>query len=306
MGKKTEITWCDHTFNPWWGCLRVSPGCEHCYAETQTKRWGHQLWGPEQTTPRRFFGDKHWNEPLHWNAAAPDLDHRPRVFCASMADVFEDRRDLDEPRARLWRLIEATPNLDWLLLTKRPENMRTLVPESWRGGWPPNIWAGTTTENQEYANLRLRHLAQLRALVSVLFVSAEPLLGPVSLDLVGAADVGHGFQMGVNYLDQEYCHIDWVITGGESGPRGRWIVRRHCPHGCVAASGIPYDGDTCNGTGWVPTEEGLAWVRSLRDQCRAHGVAFFHKQWGGPTHASGGRLLDGRIWADFPRVAVAA
>src|SRR5512138_1944819 len=102
--KDSKIAWTDHTFNPWWGCVRVSEGCVNCYAETFAKRTGNDVWGVNK--PRRFFGEKHWAEPLKWNTEAEQKDGRTFVFCASMADVFEDRRDLDEPRERLWKLIE--------------------------------------------------------------------------------------------------------------------------------------------------------------------------------------------------------
>src|SRR5262249_26019968 len=132
MGKQTAIDWCNHTFNPWWGCdeARVpdgsmSPECVYCYARTFAKRVGHDIWGAD--APRRSFGDKLWVEPEKWNGDAALSGERRRVFCASMADVFEDRPDLDPHRARLWALIERTPHLDWLLLTKRPENAPRMV-----------------------------------------------------------------------------------------------------------------------------------------------------------------------------------
>lgn len=117
MGADSKIQWTHHTFNPWWGCARVSPGCEHCYAERDAARWGTK-WGVN--AERRFFGDKHWAEPLKWNRAAGKARETRRVFCASMADVFEDREDLAPHRARLYKLIESTPCLVWQLLTKRP------------------------------------------------------------------------------------------------------------------------------------------------------------------------------------------
>ncbi|HEX4264577.1 MAG TPA: DUF5131 family protein, partial [Verrucomicrobiae bacterium] len=118
MGKNSSIEWTDHTFNPWWGCTKVSPGCEHCYAETWAHRVGQDVWGAKQD--RRFFTDKHWQEPIRWNADAAESKKRRRVFCASMADVFENRDDLNKWRSKLWQLIIDTPWLDWLLLTKRP------------------------------------------------------------------------------------------------------------------------------------------------------------------------------------------
>ena len=199
MGKRSRIEWTDHTFNPWWGCTKVSPACKHCYAEAWAKRVGQRVWG--KGASRRFFGDRHWTQPVVWNSEAAEAGERERVFCASMADVFENRRDLDPWRDKLWELIEATPSLDWLLLTKRPENVSELAP--WKGKWPKNIWLGTTVENQKMATARLPLLEKIDTVVR--FISAEPLLGRINLDpWLGAT-------------------INWVITGGESGPRARLI-----------------------------------------------------------------------------------
>lgn len=199
MGKNSSIEWTHHTFNPWWGCAKVSPACKHCYAESWAKRVGQAVWGVE--SPRRFFSDAHWRDPLRWQAEAEKAQLTPRVFCASMADVFEDREDLVEHRARLFRLIERTPRLQWLLLTKRPEHAARLSRVAgWKGDWPRNVWAGTTVENQEYAEERIPHLIGLRARVR--FLSCEPLLGPVD-------------------LRQWLTSLDWVIAGGESGGKSR-------------------------------------------------------------------------------------
>lgn len=202
MGKHSSIEWTHHTFNPWWGCEKISPACAHCYAETWAKRCGSDVWG--KASERRFFGDHHWNEPLRWQRSAAQAGTRERVFCASMADVFENRRDLDASRERLWQLIEATPNLDWLLLTKRPENLLEYAP--WTAKWPDNIWAGTTVENQECADLRLPYL--LAVPTKVRFLSCEPLLGSVNLK---------------PWLSKrsKFYPIDWVIAGGESGGNAR-------------------------------------------------------------------------------------
>src|SRR5262245_39758568 len=123
MGKTTAISWAHHTFNPWWGCVEVSPACDFCYARTWAARRGHAVWGKD--APRRFFGDNLWRQPLAWNRAAARAGERRRVFCASMADVLEQRSDavgerMEAERSRLWGLIRATPYLDWLLLSKRP------------------------------------------------------------------------------------------------------------------------------------------------------------------------------------------
>ncbi len=270
LAKNSRIEWTTHTFNPWWGCVKVSPACKHCYAEAWAKRVGSRVWGIK--AERRFFGDKHWAEPIKWDTAAAEAGERPRVFCASMADVFEDRRDLDDARLRLWELIEATPNLDWLLLTKRPELVRKMVP--WGQSWPTNIWLGTTVEDQEWAEERLPHLAEIPA--AVRFISAEPLLGPLNIS---------------RWLGE---HIDWVITGGESGPKAR------------------------------PSSP--SWFLDLLNQCMASEVPFHFKQWGDwapgqglnlakarASHAAdgtmmlrvgkkaAGRVLDGAIWDGLPK-----
>src|ERR1700719_3859010 len=144
MAQNSSIEWTDHTFHPWWGCSKVSPACDNCYAELWAKRMGQQVWG--NAAPRRFFSDAHWNEPLTWNDDADAAGQRKRVFCASMADVFERRAELNPQRTRLWQLIEETPSLDWLLLTKRPQNIAKMVP--WDREWPTNLWRGTTVERR--------------------------------------------------------------------------------------------------------------------------------------------------------------
>ena len=216
MGADSKIEWTHHTFNPWWGCQRVSPGCENCYAEAFAKRTGHGVWGP--TADRRFFGDKHWAEPLKWNREAAAAGDRRRVFCASMADVFEDRRDLDDQRARLWKLISATPALDWLLLTKRPQNVDRLLPAP----RPGNVWLGVTAEDQKRADERIPEL--LRATwAAVRFVSYEPAIEVVDFSA--------------------FRGVDWLIIGGESGGGSRpfdpdWALR--VIHQCEAIGAAPF------------------------------------------------------------------
>ncbi len=197
MGKNSKIGWTRHTYSPWWGCVKVSEACQNCYAETWSRRTGHKIWGPG--SPRRFFGDSHWREPLAWNKAAIEAGDNPHVFCASMADVFEKNRSLDSERERLWDLIEQTRQLRWLLLTKRPENIRHLSRWGRSGDWPENIWLGATVENQRWAETRLPHLLEHNA--PVRFISAEPLLGPLNLE--------------------KFPGINWIITGGESSSSAR-------------------------------------------------------------------------------------
>jgi protein gp37 len=194
MGETTGIAWTDHTFNPWWGCVKVAPECEGCYAEAFDKRVGGAHWGP--TAPRRFFGEKHWAEPVRWNRLALKAETRRRVFCGSMCDVFEDRPEVYPVRERLWSLIHETPQLDWLLLTKRPENVAEMLPAFWGDGWP-NVWLGTSIGHPS-SGKRLSELRRVPA--AVRFISAEPLLAPWVAELTG---------------------IDWLIVGGESGAKAR-------------------------------------------------------------------------------------
>lgn len=193
MAEVTGISWCDHTFNPWWGCTQVSPACDNCYAMSAARRYGFDVWGRD--VGRRRFGDNHWREPLRWHARAASEGVRRRVFCASMADVFEDLRELDAERARLWDLIAATPCLDWLLLTKRPQNIGRLFV-----GSLANVWLGTTVESPEWM-WRIRYLREAPAVVH--FLSIEPLVQPIP-DLAAQLE-----------------HIEWVIAGGESGAHAR-------------------------------------------------------------------------------------
>lgn len=195
MGHQSAIEWTDHTFNPWWGCSKVSAGCDYCYAETLSMRYGHTIWGPH--TERRIFGDRHWQEPIKWNRAAKQAGIPARVFCASMADVFEDIHKLESERKKLWLLIDETPWLHWQILTKRPENILRMVP--WGSQWPINVWIGTSVENKAAAKYRLPYLQDVPA--TIRFLSCEPLIGPLNdIDLTG---------------------IHWLIAGGESGPRHR-------------------------------------------------------------------------------------
>lgn len=271
MAKHSRIEWTHHTFNPWWGCVKVSPACAHCYAETWANRLGAKIWGRD--LPRRFFTDDHWRHPIRWNAEA-EKDHvRRRVFCASMADVFEIRAELNPWRTRLWQLIEQTPWLNWLLLTKRPQNIRRMAP--WGEKWPVNVWLGTTAETQKHADLRIPHL--LDSPTQIHFISAEPLLGPLSL--------------------KNWRGIDWVIAGGESGHGARptdpaWVrsLRDECRDSHIAfhfkqwghwAPELPH--------GITPRQK-LQLASGGNAQTTLYGL--------GKTVA--GRLLDGRTWDQFP------
>jgi protein gp37 len=204
VSKNSDIQWTDHTFNPWWGCVEDGPECDHCYARAWAKRTGSAVWGHD--APRRFFGEKHWTDPAKWAREAQRDGVTRRVFCGSMCDIGERRNDavgaeMDAARARLWPIIEQTRSLTWLLLTKRPQNIPSLVPATWMtNGFPSNVWCGTTAGNQDGWNKRVKYLRRIP--VGVRFVSCEPMLGPldVSADLDG---------------------ISWIISGGESGGNAR-------------------------------------------------------------------------------------
>jgi len=198
--ENSKITWTDNTFNPWIGCTQVSPACDNCYAMVMMdQRYSRVKWGPGN--PRQRTTPANWRKPLAWNWRAAALGIRPRIFCASLADVF-DSEVPDKWRGDLWNLIDETPNLDWLLLTKRPASIAGMVP--WGGSWPENVWIGTSVENQQFADSRLPILCRLPAKVK--WISAEPLLGP--MDLTG-------------------YDLDWVVTGGESGAGWRPLDPEH-------------------------------------------------------------------------------
>jgi protein gp37 len=274
MSENSKIEWTDHTFNPWIGCTKVGPGCDHCYAENlMDKRMGVAVWGPGNKRVRTKPAN--WKMPLRWNAQADAFmaqhGRRQRVFCASLADVFDNAVD-PQWRANLFGLIQQTPNLDWLLLTKRIGNVRGMLAELAHGSDPdltlldmmplPNVWLGATIVNQTEAERDIRKLLDVPARVR--FLSMEPLLGPVSFE--GLFANPHDVRDGTNMLEA----LDWVIVGGESGPNAR-----------------PMHPD---------------WARSLRDQCEAAGVPFLFKQWGEWTpgenvHRNTG-TVDGAWWVD--------
>jgi protein gp37 len=221
MAVNSKIEWTDHTFNPWLGCTNVSPGCDHCYAESWSKRSGLVKWGKN---PRRRTSEAYWRAPLKWQAAAVGFlashGRRQRVFCASLADVFDNRADR-KWRTDLFELIAATPGLDWLLLTKRPQNIAKMLPADWGDTGRPNVWLGTTAEDQSRYDQRWAVLSRIPA--AIRFISYEPAIGPVRL--------------------REGTQPDWLISGGESGPGARpmdpqWV--RDVIADCVAKGVAPF------------------------------------------------------------------
>ena len=302
MGENTEISWCDHTFNPVIGCQKVSAACDFCYAETlMDTRLGRVEWGPHGERKRTSAAN--WRQPLAWNRKAEADGVRRRVFCASLADVFDNRRPAGA-RDDLWQLIYETPHLIWMLLTKRPQNIAKMLPIAAADfDIRERIWLGTTAENQEEADRRIPVLLENRAAVH--FVSAEPLLGPLNIEPYlrcggcGYTEADKRFHMDHRYCRRQTAALKLVITGGESGRNAR-----------------PSHPD---------------WFRSIRDQCVAAAVAYHHKQNGEwelvrPHHRlakaqvrnmgmdlephvrlmirvgkkRAGRLLDGRTWDQMP------
>lgn len=258
--QNTKIEWADHTFNPWIGCTKVGPGCDNCYAEADFDKRRHVVqWGPNQ--PRKRTAASTWAAPLRWNREAAAAGVRHRVFCASLADVF-DNEVPEQWRIDLFDLIQRTPNLDWLLLTKRIGNARFMIEQAliqlgdpatdMVGSWPfSNVWIGATITSQAEAD---RDIPKLLAVPAVKrFLSMEPLLGLVDLTRI---PVDGGYVCSLRGARPAYPSIDWVIVGGESGPKAR-----------------PMHPD---------------WVRSLRDQCQSAGVPFLFKQWGEWVDADNG------------------
>lgn len=214
MSENTKIEWCDHTFNPWVGCTKISPACDHCYAEGWAKRSGQVVWSGE----RKRTSIANWRLPLKWNREAEASGTRPKVFCASLADVFDNEVD-PVWFTDLFELIEATPNLDWLLLTKRIGNVAKMVADGrWFPTHWPNVWIGATICNQAEADRDIPKLLAVPA--AKRFLSMEPLLGPVDLSLCNCdkgSKPGPGGAGGVTCPrcnGAGGCTVDWVIVGG--------------------------------------------------------------------------------------------
>lgn len=257
MGQSTGISWTDHTANFWWGCQRVSPGCEHCYAEElATVRRKLPVWGPPSTTARERKKGV-WHGVPKWNAAAARRGVRRRVFVSSMADIFEDHPQVAPWRAEALALLERCTALDVQLLTKRPENIRAMVPAHWLTSWPSHVWVGTTVEDQKRADQRIPHLLSVPARVR--FLSCEPLLEDVNLHSFRDADGALLFPLEHHRAEKlpppfagsritDHPGLQWVIVGGESGRNARHFD--------------------------------VAWARSIVEQCQRARVPVFVKQMG--------------------------
>lgn len=278
MAENSKIEWTDHTMNFWIGCTPVSGACDHCYAQTLSERYGWAEWGVGK--PRHRTSAENWKKPLAWNRKAEKLGIRYRVFSNSLSDFF-DTEVSNDWRDDAMKVIDATPRLDWLLLTKRPKVACDFFRR--RGSVPSNAWIGTTVENQAMAEARISGLLQIPCAVH--FLSMEPLLGPVDLRHIKVTEPdehtvfrtidaltgkrGHGGKFGyTETIDTARRRVAWVIVGGESGRDFRAIDSN--------------------------------WARDIRDQCQAAGTAFFFKQWSGVNPKLLGRMLDGRTWDEMP------
>lgn len=254
MGADTKIEWAHHTYNPWIGCTRISPACDHCYAADWDNRYhGGAHWGANAQRKRTSIQTR--NAPYRWARQARETGERPRVFCCSLADVFDN----EVPAAwrdELWQVIRETPELDWLLLTKRVGNVPQMLPPDWGEGWP-HVWLGITVVTQAEADRDVPRLLGTPA--TVRWLSCEPLLEPIELEdylCSGAADLRGYDPLAATLLQQgieegnawERPALDWIVAGGESGHDAR------------------------------PMHP--AWLREIRDQCADAGVPFLFKQWG--------------------------
>lgn len=235
MAIKSSIEWTESTWNPLTGCTKVSPGCKHCYAERMALRL--------QAMGQANYADG-FNLTLHEDALELPLRWRKpqTIFVNSMSDMFH----AGVPREFILRAFDVMQQASWhrfQVLTKRSERLARLsafLP------WADNIWMGVSVENDSYIH-RIEQLRETGAAIK--FLSLEPLLGPLDKLRLG--------------------QIDWVIVGGESGPRARPM--------------------------------NLDWVTSIRDQCTSSGVPFFFKQWGGVRKKKFGRTLEGRTWDEMPK-----
>lgn len=277
MAETTGIEWASATYNPWYGCRKVSAGCKNCYAERDMARYRKDF-GTVTRSKTQF------DSPIRW-ARNSKLAPGARIFTCSWSDWFIP--DADPWREEAWAVIRATPQYNYLILTKRPELIWARLPADWGNSGYPNVWLGVSAEDQRNAEKRIPKLLEVPAAIH--FVSAEPLLGPIDferLNLPGGVwlDALQGEVAAKNTgclvdADHDYAALDWIITGGESDPSD-------------------------------PRPMDIAWVRAIRDQCqraRPGGVSLFHKQNGGRSKidgAWGGRKIDGITYGEFPWIKV--
>lgn len=289
MGETTGIGWTDHTANFWMGCQRVSPGCQICYAETLvTTRMRLPVWGPPSTTERRRTKSA-WTDVPRWDRAAKREGVRRRLFVSSLADVFEDHPAVAPWRAEALAMLAACDGLDVQLLTKRPQNIRAMVPPAWLDEWPAHVWIGTTVEDQRRAEERIPHLLDVPARVR--FLSCEPLLERVDLDPW-------------LYVPTRCNACGSREAWYDTNPHDLPALKRDDGSDVTCSFGVPQTGEPgavrCKDCNSLDVEElrplswvivggesgagarpfGLAWARSIVSQCREAEVPVFVKQLG--------------------------
>lgn len=304
MGERSVIEWTDSTWNPWRGCDKVSPGCAHCYMFRDQKRYGRDPSTVLRAANPTFLAPLNSRKWAREREACIAARGRHLVFTCSWSDWFHP--DADEWREEAWSIIRDTPESTYQILTKRPERIAECLPRQWGEGWA-NVWLGVSIENRRFVD---RADILRRTPAAVRFISAEPLLGPLVFPGGGdAAEPGTWFE-GLDLTD-----IDWLIVGGESGPRHRPMQLDWARDLRDAANATQEVGWQCKECGYRTLEgqdilfkgpllscpdcgaEGqfVDWIKS--------GTRFFFKQHGGPRPDSGGRLLDDRTWDEMPEMA---
>lgn len=233
MGANSAIEWTNHSWNPWRGCIKVSPGCANCYMYRDQERYGRDPRAIVRASPATFQAPRKWREPA-------------KVFTCSWSDFFIEQAD--KWRDEAWDIIKSTPHLTYQILTKRANMIKDALPDDWGEGYP-NVWLGVSVESEKYL-YRLEFLSEIPA--ALRFISYEPALGPADFTA---------------YTPK----IQWIISGGESGPSAR--------------------------------PANTEWFREVRNMCARNGVAYFHKQNGGRKRIGGhwgGNELDGKVYQEFP------
>jgi protein gp37 len=278
MGARSKIEWTDSTFNPWVGCTKIArargapSACDFCYAEKWAKRSGQVDWGDH---PRRRTTEGNWRNPIAWNERAEEFQaehgRRQRVFCASLADVFDNQVD-PSWRSDLFDLIRRCDQLDWQLLTKRPQNIRKMLPRDWEAGYP-NVWLGTTAEDVRAYQQRVTHLFKVPSAIH--FVSYEPAIGPLGK------------------LDVDGVFPDWLIIGGESGVRSD-LIRYTDPQWARDAIA------ECKRLGVAPFLKQWGTYKNNPYVVEASYSVQEAMQLDPPENGKGGGELDGRLWREFP------
>lgn len=306
MGQNSEIQWCHHSANLWWGCVHAGPGCDRCYAEVLSKRWGNDVWGNNK--PRKQI-EGVWKDFAKYQKIAAAAGEMHRVFVGSMMDIFEkpmplvnskgimatdasDGSEIDNEHLRqrfFNEVIPNSPNLLFLLLTKRPSNINKMIPDAWKENPPANVMFGTSPVDQETADKLIPQLLEVNGRK---FLSIEPQLGFIDMSRWMPECYEGKNENGETVRSPKYfmckCQCDWIGSseyldgGGQIGDTGDY-ADCYCPKCGNNADDIEFDSKISwvinggeSGHGRRPFD--LEWARSLRDQCATANVPFFFKQ----------------------------